>query len=135
MGCDIHAFIEVKFNGKWQFFGTWGIDRNYELFAKMANVRNSNNVEPLQDRRGRPDDINPLTNYLMDNGSCDHSDGYLTKEELSILFNWCKNHEDRIRLSNYELEDVIEEANHNIASIFGGEERIQDVRLIFSFDN
>jgi hypothetical protein len=62
MGCDIHAAIEVKRNGKWEaikfpnpYAGeTWGEDgkpepaetchlnfgRNYDAFAILANVRN-----------------------------------------------------------------------------------------------
>lgn len=65
MGCDIHAYIEIRQDGKWEHYdwqkqyqiGTYedgspeydydklwdnplGIGRNYDLFAILANVRN-----------------------------------------------------------------------------------------------
>lgn len=39
MGCDIHAFLEVKIADAWYYFGEVDLGRDYELFGKMAGVR------------------------------------------------------------------------------------------------
>jgi hypothetical protein len=39
MGCDLHSFLEMKFDGKWYFIGTVPNMRRYELFAKLSGVR------------------------------------------------------------------------------------------------
>lgn len=39
MGCDIHAFIEMKVNGKWHFVGELIRSRDYDLFSALSGVR------------------------------------------------------------------------------------------------
>lgn len=78
MGCDIHSFIEVKKNGKWEHYnwrdekyliGTYDdgspqysydgyfddplyIGRNYDLFAILANVRNGRGFAGIKTSEG-----------------------------------------------------------------------------------
>lgn len=78
MGCDIHAFVEVRtLEGKWEANKreVFGLDefykkryekdktahpnfhRNYALFAFLADVRNYSACEPLLLPRGLPDEV------------------------------------------------------------------------------
>lgn len=55
MGCDIHAFIEFREGDRWRpFGGELNIDRDYDLFGAMANVRTGGAVVPP---RGIPEDM------------------------------------------------------------------------------
>lgn len=83
MGCDIHMFVEVKNDGKWKAvprrtrpepeYSQWDKrtiecpydDRNYDLFAMLANVRNGvgfagirtgEGFVPISMPKGFPDD-------------------------------------------------------------------------------
>lgn len=40
MGCDIHLHSEVMVDGVWHHHAKGQVERNYRLFAKMANVLN-----------------------------------------------------------------------------------------------
>lgn len=77
MGCDIHAFVEIKNAGKWQRMDTpvfvadkWTqehfdmekIDRpfdfrSYALFGWLANVRNYSQIKPLSNPKGLPENV------------------------------------------------------------------------------
>lgn len=64
-------------------------DRNYTLFAILANVRNSDgSVEIIDEPRGLPDDMSPELKAYFD---CDyyHSMSYVTLQEL-VDYNWKK---------------------------------------------
>ena len=64
MGCDLHLHTEVKINGKLHHYGSHRPHRNYDLFAKMANVRNyDEEIEPISLPKGLPEDITELTKY------------------------------------------------------------------------
>ena len=56
MGCDIHAMIEEKKVGSyyswWINRGDPEIDRYYELFSVLGNVRNYNNIPFIAENRG-----------------------------------------------------------------------------------
>lgn len=59
MGCDIHCYIEYKPTGydRWfSFGGRINPGRNYALFAKMAGVRNYDEVIPVSQPKGFPND-------------------------------------------------------------------------------
>jgi hypothetical protein len=69
MGCDIHSFVEIKKEGKWQrsfdkVFKGWNDElisapfdwRSYGMFAFLANVRNYSHVPPLSKPKGLPED-------------------------------------------------------------------------------
>lgn len=59
MGCDIHAVIERRKTygedyHRWQNAGEPDIGRDYEVFAALAGVRNSDGIEPISPPRGLP---------------------------------------------------------------------------------
>lgn len=109
MGCDIHVCCERKnYEGKWincdhfkfnPYFDSdsdgddeeidkWWIvpifdDRNYALFATLADVRNRGYITPISEPRGLPDDIHYITKALSDSwGDVGHSHSYYTLREL-----------------------------------------------------
>lgn len=107
MGCDIHVCCEFKNNkGEWlncdhfkinPYYHPediesgeheWEIipiydDRNYSLFATLANVRNYGGTTVISEARGLPDDIHPLTKQIADDWGCDgHTHSYYTLREL-----------------------------------------------------
>lgn len=100
MGTDIHMHVEYKDrDGKWEcgdYFRLkndryWVVeflgDRNYDLFAVLANVRNYGNTEYIDDPRGLPDDASELVREFYENWEDDaHSCSFLTLREL-IDFN------------------------------------------------
>lgn len=60
MGCDIHAFVEYCWPNQERVY--WRslsrelrLDRDYDMFAHMAGVRNYTNVTPISEPRGRFD--------------------------------------------------------------------------------
>lgn len=64
MGCDIHATVERKkswrtddgevYMSRWLDAGDPDIGRNYEMFAVLAGVRNSYEVDPVAEPKGMP---------------------------------------------------------------------------------
>lgn len=99
MGCDIHLYVEVRKNGKWESADKWQMSKwgggylnvepedqfysesNYELFAVLAGVRNRYGITPIADPRGLPVDINK---QLADYASrfLEHTPSWLTVREL-----------------------------------------------------
>lgn len=58
MGCDIHCFLEFKYNdGQWESFSKKiRPGRDYEVFSFLAGVRGYGDIQPLVDPRGFPKD-------------------------------------------------------------------------------
>lgn len=59
MGCDIHCYIEYK-KPEWDSWSNFGgrinPGRNYHLFAKLAGVRNYDEITDFIQPRGIPED-------------------------------------------------------------------------------
>lgn len=125
MGCDIHLYVEKRVDGKWvsadEWFededapGTlsvykWGegftrlagpmySDRNYDLFAMLANVRNGsgfagvdtgNGFVPIHDLRGLPDDVSENVSKSRNDWDIDgHSTSWATVQEL-LQYDWTR---------------------------------------------
>lgn len=83
MGCDIHMFTEKKIGDRWEtadfFHYAPGIfneieltrlefmgDRNYRLFARLADIRNGYGVEPIDTPRGVPKDLSEYVQNWYD---------------------------------------------------------------------
>lgn len=146
MGCDIHLHIEMKVKGKWLHYGCPHVDRDYDLFAMMANVRNRGHIIPISKPRGfPPDDISTITSICFENEKHDaHSISWLNKEEIDMLTVWYDNRnvaglsksfndisENEWRCWNYHgIKTYL--CGNNITSKVKG---IDDVRLVFWFDN
>ena len=118
MGCDIHMYVERKKDGKWiaaraelfviedEEYNTVPdipyeqkiySDRNYSLFAILANVRNGfgfagcdtgEGFVPIAEPRGLPNDVCMEVKEVSDEWDCDgHSHSWFTLEEL-LNYNW-----------------------------------------------
>lgn len=135
MGCDIHFHSEVKIKGKWHHHSEGKVKRSYKLFAKMANVRNNYNIEPISTPKGIPSDASDLTQIAVaDMGTDGHSHSWLNKNEIVKLHNFAK---DQL---NYMFPH--ENFPYFLGSSFDGFvkypedwKNIEDVRYIFFFDN
>ena len=107
MGCDIHMYVERKVGGKWwnaDYFvpnpswkpDEWGRapipkyhhvkiygNRNYALFATLANVRNYGNTDYISEPKGLPDDVTEFVKSEWETWEFDgHSCSWLTLREL-----------------------------------------------------
>ena len=101
MGCDIHIYVERRGNKKWHscdyfvpninYNGTNSEysrvetcgDRNYSLFATLANVRNYGNTDFICEPKGFPDDASEYVKHEYESDdSWAHSCSYLTLQEL-----------------------------------------------------
>lgn len=83
MGCDIHAMKESRENFWWKNEGEPDIDRDYELFAVLAGVRDRYGIEPVAEPKGVPEDAS--TEYLAlyeYEGADAHTPSYLSLAEL-----------------------------------------------------
>lgn len=100
MGCDIHLYREKRVNGKWVSADEWSdgygegvkdvpyekrfTDRNYNLFAVLANVR-TRETPPYQfQARGLPLALSPEVKAAFEMGG-DHSESHLYLHELKEL--------------------------------------------------
>jgi hypothetical protein len=119
VGCDIHLYVERKVDDKWVTADKWTPDpyadegeesrlivdyidcfyseRNYDLFAMLADVRNERSFagcvtgsgfKPISTPRGLPDDISPEVKRESDElGLGFHSHSWLTLTELNA-YDW-----------------------------------------------
>jgi len=135
MGCDIHFHSEVKVNGKWEHYSEVGIDREYDLFAKMAGVRNYRGITPISEPKGLPTDISVVTRLDAEKWRDDgHSWSYFNSKEICKLQSWI---EDQMGSENsWELERIywgyIFGSAWNVEKLPPG---IEDIRFVFWFDN
>ena len=175
MGCDIHMHIEYFDNcykdktkpiKKWrcadwfklnEYYGKKGElkykqvplyeDRNYKLFALLADVRNDNNIEPISEPRGIP--FNVSDEVLKDYnewGDDAHSASYLTLQELTDFVNNKQGSSRDVifHTSIYCLINLIDDIKDHVESdgfiydcddIELGFHTLNDVRIVFWFDN
>jgi hypothetical protein len=89
MGCDIHAFVEVRINGEWESYAELHIGRDYQLFARMAGVRNYDDTEPIAAPRGLPDGLSPVVAASVKLWGTDaHSSSWLSATEAKAVQDW-----------------------------------------------
>lgn len=133
----IEEIIEgIPVEERWISADTWEIDdgywvaneiydnRNYYLFAILADVRNDGSVESIDYPRGIPDDCSSGYSYITKQwGSDGHSHSYFTLKEL-LEVDW----------NLYEKEHITEflETIEKMKSIDDNHEK---VRCVFFFDN
>ena len=151
MGCDIHMVLERKIKGEWvgmhsfpylrgavhepktdkdaYYYPGWiATDRNYSLFAAVAQVRSygDEGMEP----RGVLPDLSPLARFEVDGWGEDvHSHTWLTLHEATPLF-----------LAHYGQDDLLTDRRHyTCANLLGADynedKDLLDYRLIIWFDN
>lgn len=163
MGCDIHLHTEVKIDydaiipgrergegektlPRWEHYSQLHVPRNYDLFARMAGVRNYSRIKCMVDPRGIPEDASGVTLYDWLRAQSDwHTPSWLNAKEIFELAEWCKVHiradRERAILQHFDLE--WECRSYFFGNGYAGfyeypDERpvgIVDVRFIFWFDN
>lgn len=92
MGTDIHVHVEVRRNNKWEYKMGLELDRNYDLFAMLADVRNGTGFagivtgegfNPISKPKGLPKDVSAEVQERAEYWDGDaHSHSYLTTQEL-----------------------------------------------------
>src|SRR5690606_4278241 len=124
------------------------VKRNYALFAKMANVRNSaeNPIEPISNPKGLPEDATELTKLHSEKyGTDGHSHSWLNAKEISELHKWIR---DGKNPKEWFGEDSWRWEHENMPYFMGNHLNvfvdypedlegcgIEDVRYVFFFDN
>lgn len=129
MGTDIHMIAEVRKDGVWQtilddIFVDWEgtkferqtcvpySDRNYNLFAILADVRNGTGFaglrrgerfNPISEPKGYPEDMCKDSEEFL---SYEHSASWLTLKEI-FDFNWAQIHRDFGVVSEQEYRDHV----------------------------
>ena len=111
-------------------------DRNYRLFAILANVRNHFNIIPIDCPRGLPKDIsNVVFEEYKSYGISAHSASYFTFREL-LEFDWDGNYyKENEQVLSYR--DIAGEFLENIEK-YKKDSNITDlisVRIVFWFDS
>ena len=132
MGADIHTMLEKEINGEWVLVHVphWneaGERRNYDRFAKLAGVRGDGPVP-----KGTPSDISKGTQYRLSKwGSDAHNISYDT---LVRFLDVCKETErdSTWDYSSYKTSDFCE---HYLGIGFDKDERVDDFRVVYWFDN
>ena len=138
MGCDIHLHIEVKIKGQWYNYNHPRIDRDYDLFAKMANVRNDGEIIPISEPKGLPDDAAFVTKFHSDRwGIGAHSRSWLGQSEIQGLFNWIHVHMKVDISIEYDIFGYL--FGNGLTDLKENPEdypdELEDVRFVFWFDN
>lgn len=97
MGCDIHARIEKKADGRWlDIPSANAFDcRSYGIFGFLADVRNYSDVPPIAVPRGIPPDASKDVKADSDGWDTDgHTHSWLSMDEL-LTFDYDQPVEDR----------------------------------------
>jgi len=133
---DSWEYVEDEYSdepGKMTWEIPWGTNyyrgRNYYLFALLANVRNYHNeVEPLNDPRGIPDDASAGYRYELKRWNGDyHSPSYYTLEEL-LNVDWEK-------YNTGDYDKYLDEFLESIEKMKEIDSDPSKVRCVFFFDN
>jgi len=155
MGCDIHGWVEVKKDYLDWWIGIikidWIADRNYTMFACLANVRNYDNVKPISEPKGIPKDVSDEAKEDIEGWGVDgHSHTWLTWKEIKE-YDWYNNKyyehrvieftKDGIKKVKPEWKSMKEAISSGWQLLFDLMERLakeygdENVRLVIWFDN
>ena len=88
MGCDIHAWLEIRYDNQWSTPDSKALDldRAYDTFGLFFGVRNQANVSPVAERRGFPRDASALVCQEYQKWSDDaHSASWLTWADVESM--------------------------------------------------
>jgi hypothetical protein len=141
MGCDMHCVVEVlnKKTRNWECFGVSTGDRNYSLFSRIADVRNSEKedtyIEPIDVPRGWPGDVSSPAEAWHDMFSFTHSATWLNRTELESLDKWVQGQgwKSLWKILGFDhLSYLFSLGNSWKKAAFT---RYSDLRVLFFFDN
>jgi hypothetical protein len=136
MGCDIHTILQKKEKGKWVDKEVLDIDRNYDLFGILADVRNNSGLKPIKEPRGLPADFEIVNKYYHPTNLklCFYDDqlGYFIGEHT---YSWLTLKE----VQHYPWERVIKKLCYNPGEFFGELfmrcRNLNRWRIVFGFDS
>lgn len=103
----MHFHSEVKINGTWHHNSEHKIDLNNPLFAKMANVENTNPdfyEIPIAMPKGIPKDVTLLTELHWNKHKkhyATHSASWLNAHEINDLHQWIHANAEQPELTNW----------------------------------
>lgn len=136
MGCDIHGIAEVQYAfDRWIEVENMPDDRNYPLFAALADVRNNLYVirdgepayiESLVPRRGFPGGCSAILAFV---NSDNHSFSWTTPEEVLSWEGWDQKLRDGLKLREICSEFLI------WCERLQKEHSDKNCRIVFWFDN
>jgi len=139
MGCDIHAFYEVKVKGNWHMYKQSSATRDYLSFAILAGVRNSSNVLPISAPRGLPADVSVGTKLYSDDYGIDgHSHSYLRQREFDLfdrMYGSARVIMQNAPRENAALKRSFIYQDDMTPDLIELPEGVEDIRLVFFFDN
>ncbi len=165
MGCDIHTHLEIKVASRWHHYSSPSIIRNYDLFTKMAGVRSGGSpIVPISMPKGLPEKLSVVTKIDYENWGLDaHSTSWFNAKEIKQLIDFhirytCnvpdhipESQEDRYIAEKSRTNSKIRKHAYEVRSSWGyvfgcyisdfvenREElpkKLQDIRLVFWFDN
>jgi hypothetical protein len=151
MGCDIHAHVEIHYNGNWEHYAMPSIDRWYDLFGIMAGVRGD--LEPIVEPKGLPEDMSTVTRLDWERWEPDaHTPSWFNENEIDQLSDWLAQKAQEAVLNGEDVSPLhfsLEYGILNKTYMFGNSltdfKHYDDieylpkggdaVRLIFWFDN
>ena len=137
MGCDIHCHFEIKVYGEWHHYSQPKVDRWYQLFGKLAGVRDESQ-KPIAPVRGLPKDVSFTTKFDSDHWGIDgHTRSWITSKEFVKLWKWIEKEKGRFNLELYEEWDFL--FGNGFGDFYEYPESypkdLEDFRLVFWFDN
>ena len=142
MGCDIHAFYEIKVDDEWIGYGEADFGRNYDFFARLANVRNysAGKITPIDIPRGLPDDVSKLVALHSNSWDVDgHSHSWISSDEYTLIMTEFKPETLKSGMNKWSPPGGLYLFSNDFHSwsLHSGEypEFLQDFRLVFWFDN
>lgn len=98
MGCDIHLSVETKdrYNAFSTLIRDFDLDRNYAMFAAMANVRNYDSSDFVSEPRGLPEDMRIFDRerFLQ---VAEYSFSYLSADEYKRALSIAKSNTESIQ--------------------------------------
>jgi hypothetical protein len=141
MGCDIHLHAEVKIKGQWHHYSAANIDRNYDLFGKLAGVRRD--FTPIAAPKGLPQDLSVVTAVELARwNTAAHTHSWLNAAEIRALKDWGKTQSWWKCATNFrDWED--ESVGYLFDNDWSGfvthpheyPPDLEDIRWVFWFDN
>jgi hypothetical protein len=136
MGCDIHAFVEVKISGEWHCYSSPRIGRWYQLFGKIAGVRDEDE-KPIVAPKGLPKDVSEVVRCEYERGKGDwHTATWLNAKEIKELCDWVGENEQGWK-GKWEHEQLGYVSGNAVYGVPCTEypPEFQEVRLICWFDS
>jgi hypothetical protein len=136
MGCDIHAYIEVRIGERWVCHSQPRIKRAYGVFGKIAGIHDCG--PPIVEPRGFPVDASEIARIEFNQMRVDaHHAGWLTADEVSLFLAWLSKEEGFDFCSKWQHEQLGYITGNSPQHLPGDgyPTQYEAMRLVFWFDN